>query len=191
MQNFEISDISTLRAISTPLRLKLLENLAEKPYTVKQLGELLGMDASRLYYHISQLEKAGIVKVVSTQQVGNLVEKYYQTTSHTFTIAPDLLHQMDPTGTQTIRSAIAILNTAREELQAIGRTRAIGESPSKNLGLVTRERLYLSAAQATAFKRALTELIAPYLAPSEGSTPFSCTIAIYEAPLHYSPEDEA
>jgi DNA-binding transcriptional ArsR family regulator len=191
MENHQISEISTLRAISTPLRLKLLENLAEKPCTVKQLGDLLGMEASRLYYHVSQLEKAGVVKVVSTQQVGNLVEKYYQTTAQTFTIAPELLQQMDPTGSEAIRSAIAILNTAREELQLIGRSQLMDKTVGKNLGLVSRERLYLNAEQARTFKQALAELIAPYLTPSEGAMPFSYTVALYKTPIFPPPETEA
>jgi DNA-binding transcriptional ArsR family regulator len=45
---FVISNLETLKVISEPLRLQLLELLADEPRTVKQLGGELNMAATRL-----------------------------------------------------------------------------------------------------------------------------------------------
>jgi DNA-binding transcriptional ArsR family regulator len=51
------------KALADPLRIRLLEWLAEAPRSARQLADCAGLPADRLYYHLGQLERAGLIEV--------------------------------------------------------------------------------------------------------------------------------
>lgn len=59
------------KAMSGPMRLAMLEMLAEKEYSVTQLAECVGLDVSTASRHLSQLRAAGVVE--ATRQGATLV----------------------------------------------------------------------------------------------------------------------
>jgi DNA-binding transcriptional ArsR family regulator len=84
---FTVSDIETLKVISDPLRIRILDNIRlannkGENRTVKQLSETLDLPTSKLYYHISMLEKHGLIEISETQLVSGIVEKHYSVTAH-------------------------------------------------------------------------------------------------------------
>lgn len=83
---FTVSDIETLKVISDPLRIQILDNIRlannkGENRTVKQLSEVLDLPTSKLYYHISMLEKFGLIKISETQLISGIVEKHYSVTA--------------------------------------------------------------------------------------------------------------
>ena len=88
---FLISDLETLRVLTDPLRLQILEVLDPYPQTVNQVAEKLGQTGSRLYYHFNMLEKHGLVKVVETRMVNNILEKIYWLTAEEIEIDQTML----------------------------------------------------------------------------------------------------
>lgn len=52
-----------LKALGHPSRLFVVEKLAEKPYCVCELTEMIGADTSTVSKHLSILKNAGIVSV--------------------------------------------------------------------------------------------------------------------------------
>jgi DNA-binding transcriptional ArsR family regulator len=88
---FMVSDLDTLRVLTDPLRLQILEVLDQRPQTVNQVADKLGHSGSRLYYHINMLEKHGLIKVVETRMVNNMVEKLYWLTAKDIEIDKSLL----------------------------------------------------------------------------------------------------
>ena len=57
------------RALADPLRIRLLEWLAEEPRSARQLADCAEMPADRLYYHLGQLEQAGLIEVASYRRL--------------------------------------------------------------------------------------------------------------------------
>ena len=54
-----ISDVETLKALSDPVRLRILETMvtaADEAWTVKRLAKALGTNTTKLYHHINILE---------------------------------------------------------------------------------------------------------------------------------------
>lgn len=51
------------KALADPLRIRLWEWLAEAPRSARQLADCAGLPADRLYYHLGQLERAGLIEV--------------------------------------------------------------------------------------------------------------------------------
>ena len=72
-----IEDLATLRLLSDPLRLRLIEELGVQPTTVKALARAMGMKPNRLYYHVNLLEQHGLVRVTQTRIVSGIVERTY------------------------------------------------------------------------------------------------------------------
>ena len=79
-EEIRISDLETLKVISDPLRVQILENIglasdAGKSTSVKQLSEDLDIPQSKLYYHIKLLEKHDLVYVADTRVISGIIEK--------------------------------------------------------------------------------------------------------------------
>lgn len=66
------------KALADPLRVRLLEALWEIPRSARELAECTEMPADRLYYHLGQLEDAGLVAVVDYRRLARgKVERVY------------------------------------------------------------------------------------------------------------------
>ena len=74
---FIVDDLETLRILTDPLRMQILEILDPEPQTVNQVAEKIGLTSSRLYYHFNLLEEHGLIRVVETRAVNNMIEKLY------------------------------------------------------------------------------------------------------------------
>ena len=90
-QLFLVSDLETLRILMDPLRIQILEVLSPEPQTVNQVAEQLGHSSSRLYYHFNLLEEHGLINVVQTRAVNNMIEKLYWTIAEYIEIDKALL----------------------------------------------------------------------------------------------------
>jgi DNA-binding transcriptional ArsR family regulator len=70
--------VADLRALAHPLRLRIIELLAEMPRTTKQVAELLGEPPTRLYHHVAALERAGFLVLKETRANRGATEKWYE-----------------------------------------------------------------------------------------------------------------
>lgn len=103
---FLIRDLETLRAVSDPLRMQIVELLLNEKQTVKQVAEKLGLAPSKLYYHFNALEKLGLIKVVETRMVANMLEKSFQAAASSIDVDPALLTLSTDEGKETIEKAL-------------------------------------------------------------------------------------
>ena len=66
------------KALADPLRIRLLEWLTEAPRSARQLAGCAGLPADRLYYHLGQLEQAGLIEVAEYRRLDRgKVERVY------------------------------------------------------------------------------------------------------------------
>lgn len=66
------------KALADPLRIRLLQWLAEAPRSARQLADCAGVPADRLYYHLGQLEQAGLIEVAEYRPLARgKVERVY------------------------------------------------------------------------------------------------------------------
>ena len=69
------------KALADPLRIRLLEWLFEAPRSARQLADCAGLPADRLYYHLGQLEQAGLIEVAEYRPLARgKVERVYAPT---------------------------------------------------------------------------------------------------------------
>lgn len=72
------------KAISNPLRSRIIALLYEKAMTSKQTADLLGKNPGTIYYHIQQLFKHDILEVESVSTEKGIIEKYYRAKAISF-----------------------------------------------------------------------------------------------------------
>ena len=57
------------KALAGPLRIRLVEWLMERPRSARELADCAGLPADRLYYHLGQLEQAGLIEVAEYRRL--------------------------------------------------------------------------------------------------------------------------
>lgn len=85
-----VSTNAQLKAVADDTRMNILNLLMERSATVTQIAGVLGKPKGTVGYHAKVLEDAGMVRVVRTNKVRAMTEKYYGCTGRTilFETAP-------------------------------------------------------------------------------------------------------
>ncbi|WP_078864114.1 helix-turn-helix domain-containing protein [Streptomyces sp. AcH 505] len=66
------------KALADPLRIRLLEALWEMPRSARELADLADIPVDRLYYHLGQLERAGLIEIAEYRPLARgKVERVY------------------------------------------------------------------------------------------------------------------
>jgi predicted transcriptional regulator len=145
--------LEQMRALSHPLRVRLLELFAECPRTTKQAAEALGEPTTKLYHHVAALERAGLVRLRETRQNRGTTEKYFEVTQSQFLAKTDDAALLRDEATQAA-IGVVLFDQAREEL-----VRALSTSPRPGTVVAVRGILRLSRAEAKRLRKELVALL--------------------------------
>ncbi len=199
--SFIIHDLDTLRVFADPTRSQIYEILAQEPQTVNAVAEKLGLASSKLYYHFNLLEKHGLVKVVETRLVGNLVEKIYSVIARDLEIDHDLLRFSENGEYEGIDEVVrALLETTREDINRSLHARysslESGEQKVPRKMLINRVQAYLTEEQVRRFEQKLFDLLEEFEQTEsqpdhnrEGVQLFSLAAFLYPS-FYYSPSKD-
>jgi DNA-binding transcriptional ArsR family regulator len=127
LEHLEIDNLETLRVLTDPLRLEIIQSLMT-PSTVKSLAQALNVAPTKLYYHMNLLEQHGIVRVVSTRVVSGIIEKQYGLTAYSFGAKPGLVSAQGGDADAALALHDGILESARLELRRAYNADLIGPS---------------------------------------------------------------
>ncbi len=78
IQDLMVIEPALLRVLADPVRSFIVYSLVGEAKTTKELAGELGCPPTRLYYHLQQLEKHGLVFVERTRLVSGIREKHYR-----------------------------------------------------------------------------------------------------------------
>lgn len=81
-----LEDLEQIKSVADPLRVKVLQILIGRQATVKQVADLLGQSSAKMHYHVKELEKQGLIKLVTTHEKGGILEKYYRAIAKSYQI---------------------------------------------------------------------------------------------------------
>ena len=114
-----IDRLDQIKALSDPLRVRILEALTHSEMTTKQAADLLGEPPTKLYRHVETLHNAGLIELVRTNTVNGIVEKYYRAIASTIRVDQDLFTSGAPgEALQTATDAmIHLLETTMAEFR--------------------------------------------------------------------------
>lgn len=181
LERYTISDVKQLKALGHSCRVKILNALAEKAMTAKQLADLFSDEPAKTSYHVKQLLKVGLVELVYTRETQNgIVEKYYRAIAREFQTDPCLALRSEGRGNPEAEVLKALSRTQAEFLAACrdGQERdAAGSSLACGYDTVTLDQDTLPA-----FRAELQALLARYAAPASAEGNYVFHHLLYPAP---------
>jgi DNA-binding transcriptional ArsR family regulator len=160
---YEINSLEQLRAMADQLRLSILQRLLRRAMTVTQLGDALGIAPAKAHYHVRELERVGLLRLVQTREKGGILEKYYRAVAEDIQVPRSLL------GNAPTDEALAALGkifslASSEFLAAAARDLRAGALGGEVQGL-THTSLWMSADEVRALTERMAELLKPYEQP--------------------------
>jgi DNA-binding transcriptional ArsR family regulator len=170
-----INTIQQFKAISEPVRSRILGIIQNQPATAKQIADHLGASPGAIGYHLHVLETAGLAKVVARRIVRGIVANYYTRTARIF--AYDLPGEV--TGNETV--GLNIMTQARDELAEALVT--IKEDPLRSESF---PHIRLSAERASFYYERLEALVDDILheTPDPHGEVYGILISMFKAPAY-------
>ncbi|WP_026831366.1 winged helix-turn-helix domain-containing protein [Exiguobacterium antarcticum] len=149
-----------LKVISDPMRTKMLMHLIEQPHTGQQLAQKLDVSRAKILYHLRELEKYQLIRLVEEEIRGGNVLKYYQAVARGFIPADHLLNLVE-TKQATRQSYIEVLDRAKTRvLTAPDRSFAPRSSDVEDWeSLSLQQEIQLSPEQFLTFTKRYRELL--------------------------------
>ena len=90
MSTYIVKSLEQAKLLTDPFKAKLLERFAGNPATTKQVADLMGEKAPRLYRHVDALFEAGLLELVQEKPKRGTVERYFRTVASRFEVDPHL-----------------------------------------------------------------------------------------------------
>ncbi|HEY7346805.1 MAG TPA: helix-turn-helix domain-containing protein [Ktedonobacterales bacterium] len=196
---FIISDLETLKVVTDPLRLNIVNLLRGGPRTTKELAKALHLSQTKLYYHIGLLEQHGLVRVVGTRLVSGILEKQYQATAYKLSVDRRLFSPAPTSagyeGLEVFLSAV-LDYTHSDMMRSVrsGLAHFSDDAPPERKLNVGRRWFWLTAEEARAYLERLEALDDEFQrlhddAPPEGAQLYEFLMGFY--PTHERAPDAA
>jgi DNA-binding transcriptional ArsR family regulator len=188
-----ISDVDTLKALSDPLRLRILELMTaghDETFTVKRLAAALEVSQTKLYHHINLLVERELIRPVSTRVVSGIIETSYRIAQLSVKLDRGLLTGDDPVLHDMLTT---IFDGARDDIERGIRLGAIDltddAEPLRKV-ILAKGLARLSPARATEFRARLQALLTAFDDDLPGATgePYGLVVGFY--PMVASSTDE-
>ncbi len=164
LEQYEIENIEQLRAIADLLRLRIIDVLVKQPMTVTQLGEMLGEAPAKMHYHVRELEKVGLLKLVETREKGGILEKYYQPVARELSVDRALLSAPSDESTAMLRTLLGQISESF--LREFRRSVEQKSEKEAHLGL---SRLFMTNEEQERFSKQVADISRPYETPRGGA----------------------
>ena len=192
---FVIRDPATLKVLSDPLRIEIMRAFRE-PTTVKQVSAEVDMPSTKLYYHVNQLEKHGLIRVVATNVVSGIIEKTYQVAAYSIQVDETLFTGDAEVDSEQVESLLSIVfdSSKREALRSL-QAGLLTPDEQDSIGILSRGLLALTKAQALDLQTRLTELVKEFEQHSlsndenEAET-YNLTMAFYQIARSLKEDDD-
>ena len=194
-KEYMVTSLETLKVVSDPIRLRILELLVEKSRTVKELASRLGSTPTKLYYHVNLLEEHGLLKVVSQRIVSGIIEKQYRTRAYSFNVDKAIFAlNAGEEGSPVDAMLKLIFDATRDDVrQAIeqGLMKPSEQDPVKRNGMIFRSITKLAPEQLGEFQERLLALTKEFNCMSDSTdkeqqsetlTTYGFTVALFPFP---------
>lgn len=197
-----ISDVETLKALSDPVRLRILETMitaADEAWTVKRLATALGVGPTKLYHHVSILEEHDFIRLAGTRVVSGIIEKRYRIAQLSVRLDRALLSGGGAEATSSVTDMLTVIfGSVRDDMERGIRSGLItgGDDPLRDL--LIRGLTSLTPERASELRGRLRALLDEFDmldvgAAEPGSRPFGYLMALYpiaDAAAAADPEKE-
>lgn len=80
-----VEDPQAIKLLCTPRYAEIIRIISEEEFSVSDVARKLGANSGSIYYHMKELEKHGLVRLVREEIAGGVVKKYYRKAAMNFT----------------------------------------------------------------------------------------------------------
>jgi DNA-binding transcriptional ArsR family regulator len=192
-----ITKVESLRVMADSNRLRIVEILADRPLTVKQIARQLGTSPTKLYYHVNLLEEHGFIVVTSSRIVSGIIEKQYRAAANSFNIDRSLLTFSGGDLNEGIDRLLAVVfKAARDDILRGIRSGAIKLGANKteeDNSVLGRTIVRMTPEQFKSFRDKVVALIKEFdkIGTKDGEEQsYGLTIALYPFVEGFSTEEE-
>ena len=106
-ETHKINDLETVRLLSDPLKLRLLQAFADSAKTTKQVAVELGENITKLYRHVDALHDSGLLEIVDEKQKRGTIERTFQAVARRFEVDHSLFNDGNGgNGVEAVREVI-------------------------------------------------------------------------------------
>ena len=151
---FKIKDLETVKLLSDPLKLQLLQAFAEGEKTTKQVAAELGESVTKLYRHVDALFEAGLLVITDEKQKRGTVERTFRAVAYRFEADHSLF--AEPDDGQAAAATRDILRVCEDEILAAMAEDARREEPE---ALFVRLRCKASPERIAMLRQKLNEWV--------------------------------
>lgn len=168
---FEIKDIEQLKAISDPLRIKIIWEIVESAQTGKMIADTLELPASKVHYHLKELERVGIVVVEKTEEKNGIIQKFYRLIAYQLKIDASMLPHSDLV-TDSLRWSIISSLEHSKSIVSKAEDAIFEKNPVRKDSLQNSiaANVYLTEDQITWLKEVMDKLITMIRQPGSDNT---------------------
>lgn len=184
-----INDVETLKALSDPLRIRILEAMvqaAAEGWTAKRISKALGVGQTKLYHHLKLLEDRELIKPVDRQLVRGIQETSYRIAQLSLRLDRNLLAAGGEDVRTTAQHAMSnVFDLARNDFEralAIGLLPIDGPADDSRPFMLNRGLMKLSPAKATEIRERLVALLEEYSAEPSGELTVGLFISLHAVP---------
>jgi DNA-binding transcriptional ArsR family regulator len=182
-----IGDVATLRALSDPLRLRILETMVQRtddPWSVKELAAALSVPQTRLYHHVEQLVEHDLVRPVERRVVSGIIETRYRVVARSFQLDRRLLAgDSEESRSALHETLVSIFDSARHEIEVaihLGAIDVAEDAPPERRLLLSRGVVQLAPARVQELRERLVALVGEFESePEADSAAFGLVLALY------------
>jgi hypothetical protein len=186
---YTIDNLETLRLLTDPLRISIMQAFAADPgtpRTVKQVAAELLAGPTKLYYHVNLLEEHGLLRVADSRVVSGIIEKSYLPAARNFTIDASLLAVTEGGREAAAGTMAALLQSAATELAASASAAPPADAtPEVPRFHVSKTVSRVAADRHAEFLKRLAEVVAEFGVPpgqADGEPSHALVIAYYPLP---------
>lgn len=152
-------DRRQLRLLANRLRHEIVRLLCSEELSTAQLAARIRRAPSNLYYHVDQLRKAGLIRIVRRRRVRGAVEKFYRATAQSFTAPPALLQTRGGAVDDIVATVEAMVHSATVRFGESAATGLLGADAGQAVPMVTSLTVRTTPARIEALRRRLEQCI--------------------------------
>ncbi|MEU5531782.1 winged helix-turn-helix domain-containing protein [Streptomyces sp. NPDC020362] len=159
------------KSLGHPARHRMVNVLRQRPATLRQLADALGMSKGTIGYHVRVLREAGLVRLAESRRVRGGTEQYFALASQSFR-----LHEDAAVGPEFL------INAALDEM--------LPGEPGQASHTALRH-LWLTDAEAHALEARLRAMAAePQPANPASGEPYGLLVSLFRADVPILPPDD-
>src|SRR5579884_3747783 len=178
----DINTVQQFKAVSDPIRMRILGIIQNRPATAKQIADQLGATPGTIGHHLHVLEEAGLAQVAARRVIRGIIANYYTRTARIFTFdfPPEVRGERFPT-----------LDFVTDLYDQISET--LAEKGEDAVYDTSFPRVRLSAERVEVYRKRLDDLIDDFIAekPDPDGQVYALFATLFLAPRYVQGEQPA